>query len=128
MARRTNSSRGDACCDRRIDEELAEDKDKEVSLILCAGREHDLGSTPTQGGGWRRATLDGTLIANGITVWLAAQWGLSPSNRWRFRPSLGGTFAFTCAIAVHVAAGYGEVLYFAPSFAWWVMWTWHWLM
>jgi dihydroorotate dehydrogenase len=71
-----------------------------------------------------RATLGGMLIANGLTVWLAAQWGFRPATRWLWLAlAWGGNLAFTSAIAVHMVVGYGEVMHLAPAFAGWVMWN-----
>jgi dihydroorotate dehydrogenase len=71
-----------------------------------------------------RATLGGMLIANGITVWLAAQWGLRAGTRWLWLAfAWGGNLAFTCAVAVHVIVGYGEPLHLAPAILGWAMWN-----
>jgi hypothetical protein len=71
-----------------------------------------------------RATLGGMLIANGIAVWLSAQWGFRAGSRWLWRMlAWGGNIAFTCAIAVHVVVGYDEPLHLAPAVLGWVLWN-----
>ncbi|HKO01784.1 MAG TPA: hypothetical protein VJ032_08830, partial [Thermoanaerobaculia bacterium] len=71
-----------------------------------------------------RATLGGMLIANGITVWLSAQWGFRAGMAWLWRAlAWGGNVAFGCAVAVHVVVGYGTPLHLAPAMLGWVLWN-----
>lgn len=71
-----------------------------------------------------RATLGGMLIANGITVWLSAQWGFRAGTAWLWRAlAWGGNLAFGCAVAVHVVVGYGSPLHLAPAMLGWVLWN-----
>lgn len=71
-----------------------------------------------------RASLGGMLIANGITVWLSAQWGFRPGARWLWVAlAWGGNLAFFCAIAVHFVVGYDELLHLAPAILGWVLWN-----
>jgi dihydroorotate dehydrogenase len=71
-----------------------------------------------------RATLGGLLIANGITVWLSAQWGFRAGTGWLWHAlAWGGNIAFACAVAVHVVVGYDDPLHLAPAVAGWVVWN-----
>ncbi|HEX9983274.1 MAG TPA: hypothetical protein VGF69_08420 [Thermoanaerobaculia bacterium] len=71
-----------------------------------------------------RASLGGMLIANGITVWLAAQWGFRAGMRWLWLAlAWGGNVAFFCALAVHFVVGYVSWLHLAPAIAGWVLWN-----
>jgi hypothetical protein len=71
-----------------------------------------------------RATLGGMLIANGLTVWLSAQWGFRAGVRWLWRAlALGGNVAFMLAIAVHVVVGYDDTLHLAPALLGWFLWN-----
>ena len=71
-----------------------------------------------------RATLGGMLIANGITVWLSAQWGFRAGSAWLWRAlAWGGNIAFACAVAVHVVVGYGSPLHLAPAMLGWILWN-----
>ncbi|HYI09527.1 MAG TPA: hypothetical protein VEK57_10725 [Thermoanaerobaculia bacterium] len=71
-----------------------------------------------------RASLGGMLIANGITVWLSAQWGFRAGARWLWLAlAWGGNIAFASAVAVHVVVGYGAPLHLLPAFAGWVLWN-----
>ena len=71
-----------------------------------------------------RATLGGMLIANGIVVWLAAQWGMRAGASWLWVAfAWGGNIAFGIATAVHFAVGYASLLHLAPAFAGWAAWN-----
>lgn len=71
-----------------------------------------------------RATLGGMLIANGITVWLAAQWGFRAGARWLWVAlAWGGNIAFVSALAVHLVVGYQEPLHLAPAILGCVLWN-----
>jgi hypothetical protein len=71
-----------------------------------------------------RATLGGMLIANGIAVWLAAQWGFRAGARWLWIAlATGGNIAFACALAVHLAVGYNQWLHLTPAIVGWVVWN-----
>jgi dihydroorotate dehydrogenase len=71
-----------------------------------------------------RATLGGMLIANGIVVWLAAQWGMRAGARWLWMAlAWSGNIAFAIAVAVHVVVGYGSLLHLAPAFLGWAAWN-----
>ncbi len=71
-----------------------------------------------------RATLGGMLIANGIAVWLAAQWGFRAGARWLWIAlATGGNIAFACALAVHLVVGYDEWLHLTPAILGWVVWN-----
>ncbi|HEX7152971.1 MAG TPA: hypothetical protein VF618_15895 [Thermoanaerobaculia bacterium] len=70
-----------------------------------------------------RASLGGMLIANGITVWLSAQWGIRAGAQWLWSAlAWGGNLAFACAVGVHFVVGYNEVLHLAPAILGWVLW------
>ena len=70
-----------------------------------------------------RASLGGMLIANGLVIWLAAQWGIRAGERWLWRAfALAGNVAFAAAVGVHVAVGYVSWLHFAPAIAGWCLW------
>jgi dihydroorotate dehydrogenase len=71
-----------------------------------------------------RASLGGMLIANGIAVWLMAQWGFRAGARWLWVAlAWGGNLAFACATVVHVVVGYHSPLHLAPAMLGWVMWN-----
>jgi dihydroorotate dehydrogenase len=71
-----------------------------------------------------RASLGGMLIANGVTVWLAAQWGFRRGARWLWTAlAWGGNIAFAAATAVHVVVGYGAVLHLTPAGLGWLAWN-----
>jgi hypothetical protein len=71
-----------------------------------------------------RASLGGMLIANGIVVWLAAQWGFRPGVRWLWTAlAWGGNIAFACAVVVHFVVGYDAVLHLLPAILGWVVWN-----
>jgi len=71
-----------------------------------------------------RASLGGMLIANGIAVWLSAQWGFRAGARWLWVAlAWGGNIAFACATAVHIVVGYHSPLHLAPAMAGWVAWN-----
>lgn len=71
-----------------------------------------------------RATLGGMLIANGITVWLSAQWGFRAGMGWLWHAlAWGGNIAFACAVGVHAVVGYDDPLHLAPALAGWVVWN-----
>jgi hypothetical protein len=65
-----------------------------------------------------RASLGGMLVANGLGVWLAAQWGFVGGARWLWWTLvLSGIPAFVCAIGVHLAVGYTDPWHLAPAMA-----------
>lgn len=71
-----------------------------------------------------RASLGGMLIANGICVWLSAQWGFRRGERWLWLAlAWGGNVAFACAVAVHLVVGYDEFLHLTPAFLGWFVWN-----
>lgn len=71
-----------------------------------------------------RASLGGMLIANGIAVWLSAQWGFRAGARWLWVAlAWGGNLAFACATIVHVVVGYHSPLHLAPAMLGWVVWN-----
>ena len=71
-----------------------------------------------------RATLGGMLIANGVTVWLSAQWGFRAGAKWLWLAlAWGGNLAFFCAMAVHLAVRYNDPLHLAPALLGWVLWN-----
>jgi len=71
-----------------------------------------------------RASLGGMLIANGVTVWLAAQWGFRAGARWLWTAlAWGGNIAFAAATIVHFVVGYGAVLHLTPAILGWVAWN-----
>ncbi|HYK03819.1 MAG TPA: hypothetical protein VE974_18830 [Thermoanaerobaculia bacterium] len=71
-----------------------------------------------------RASLGGMLIANGIAVWLCAQWGFRAGARWLWRAlAWGGNLAFVFAIGVHFVVGYSEPLHLAPAILGWALWN-----
>ena len=70
-----------------------------------------------------RASLGGMLIANGVTVWLTAQWGFRAGQRWLWNAlAWGGNLAFASATIVHVVVGYDHLLHLAPALVGWVAW------
>jgi hypothetical protein len=70
-----------------------------------------------------RATLGGMLIANGIVIWLAAQWGMRAGARWLWSAfAWSGNIAFAIAVGVHLVVGYGSPLHLAPAFLGWAAW------
>jgi hypothetical protein len=71
-----------------------------------------------------RASLGGMLIANGVTIWLAAQWGFRAGEGWLWRAlAWGGNIAFAAATIVHFVVGYGALLHLSPAFAGWLAWN-----
>lgn len=71
-----------------------------------------------------RASLGGMLMANGLAVWLSAQWGLRCGAVWLWRAlAFGGQIGFACAIGVHFVVGYTSALHLAPAFAGWALWS-----
>ena len=71
-----------------------------------------------------RATLGGMLIANGIVVWLAAQWGMRAGARWLWTALCwSGNIAFSLAVGVHIVVGYGSPLHLLPAILGWVAWN-----
>ncbi len=81
-----------------------------------------------------RASLGGMLIANGIAVWLSAQWGFRRGARWLWLAlASGGNLAFSSAVIVHLVVGYADLLHLAPAAVGWVAWnvglalTWEWM-
>jgi hypothetical protein len=71
-----------------------------------------------------RASLGGMLIANGVTIWLASQWGFRAGAGWLWRAlAWGGNIAFAAASIVHVVVGYGSMLHLTPAFLGWLAWN-----
>jgi hypothetical protein len=71
-----------------------------------------------------RASLGGMLLANGVTIWLAAQWGFRAGARWLWSAlAWGGNIAFAAATIVHFVVGYGAVLHLTPAFLGWLAWN-----
>lgn len=71
-----------------------------------------------------RASLGGMLIANGVTVWLSAQWGFRAGARWLWLAmAWGGNIAFAAATIVHFVVGYGAILHLTPAILGWVTWN-----
>ncbi len=71
-----------------------------------------------------RASLGGMLIANGVAVWLGAQWGFRAGSRWLWTAlACAGNIAFASAVAVHAIVGYHVWLHLAPAILGWVMWN-----
>lgn len=71
-----------------------------------------------------RAALGGMLIANGVAVWLTAQWGFRAGARWLWTAlAWGGNIAFAAATTVHFVVGYGAILHLTPAILGWVAWN-----
>jgi hypothetical protein len=71
-----------------------------------------------------RASLGGMLIANGVAVWLSAQWGFRAGTRWLWLAfAWGGNLAFASAVTVHFVVGYGSPLHLFPALLGWVTWN-----
>ena len=71
-----------------------------------------------------RASLGGMLIANGVAIWLAAQWGFRAGARWLWTAfAWGGNIAFAAATIVHFVVGYGAILHLTPAILGWVAWN-----
>lgn len=71
-----------------------------------------------------RASLGGMLIANGIAVWLSAQWGFRAGARWLWVAlAWGGNIAFACATVIHIVVGYHSPLHLAPAMVGWGAWN-----
>jgi dihydroorotate dehydrogenase len=71
-----------------------------------------------------RASLGGMLIANGVAVWLSAQWGFRAGARWLWIAlAWGGNIAFAAAIVIHIVVGYHSPLHLAPAMIGWVAWN-----
>ena len=71
-----------------------------------------------------RASLGGMLIANGLAIWLAAQWGFRAGARWLWLAlAWGGNIAFACANGVHFVVGYVSPLHLAPAVIGWIVWN-----
>lgn len=71
-----------------------------------------------------RATLGGMLIANGITVWLSAQWGFRAGTAWLWHAlAWGGNLAFALALGVHLVVGYSDPLHLTPAILGWTVWN-----
>ena len=71
-----------------------------------------------------RATLGGMLIANGIVVWLSAQWGFRAGERWLWTAfAWAGNLAFASAVIVHAVVGYDSPLHLAPAVLGWAAWN-----
>jgi hypothetical protein len=71
-----------------------------------------------------RASLGGMLIANGVAIWLSAQWGFRAGARWLWTAlAWGGNLAFACATVVHFVVGYHSPLHLAPALAGWLAWN-----
>jgi dihydroorotate dehydrogenase len=70
-----------------------------------------------------RASLGGMLIANGLAIWLAAQWGFRAGERWLWWTfALAGNIAFAGAVGVHLVVGYIHWEHLAPAIAGWFLW------
>jgi dihydroorotate dehydrogenase len=70
-----------------------------------------------------RASLGGMLVASGLGVWLAAQWGFRRGEAWLWRTlKWAGTIAFVTAITVHLAVGYTSGWHLLPAAGGWVLW------
>jgi dihydroorotate dehydrogenase len=64
------------------------------------------------------------LIANGLAVWLSAQWGFRAGVGWLWQAfAVGGSLAFGAALAVHFVVGYTSALHLAPAIAGWALWA-----
>jgi dihydroorotate dehydrogenase len=71
-----------------------------------------------------RASLGGMLIANGLAVWLSAQWGFRAGARWLWLAlAWGGNIAFACATVVHFVVGYNALMHLAPAILGWITWN-----
>lgn len=71
-----------------------------------------------------RASLGGMLIANGVAVWLSAQWGFRAGAAWLWNAfAWGGNLAFALAVAVHITVGYHSTFHLAPAMAGFVAWN-----
>lgn len=71
-----------------------------------------------------RASLGGMLIANGVTVWLSAQWGFRAGAGWLWLAlAWGGNIAFGAATVIHFVVGYGAILHLTPAILGWVAWN-----
>jgi hypothetical protein len=71
-----------------------------------------------------RASLGGMLIANGLAIWLSAQWGFRAGARWLWLAfAWAGNIAFASAVSVHLVVGYGSPLHLAPAVAGWIAWN-----
>lgn len=71
-----------------------------------------------------RASLGGMLIANGIAVWLIAQWGFRAGARWLWAAlAVGGNIAFACGTLVHFVVGYHSLLHLTPAIVGWLGWN-----
>lgn len=71
-----------------------------------------------------RASLGGMLIANGLAIWLSAQWGFRAGARWLWLAlAWSGNIAFAAATIVHLVVGYDSPLHLAPAIAGWVAWN-----
>jgi hypothetical protein len=71
-----------------------------------------------------RASLGGMLIANGIAVWLSAQWGFRAGARWLWLAlAWGGNIAFFCATVVHFVVGYASLFHLTPALGGWLLWN-----
>jgi dihydroorotate dehydrogenase len=71
-----------------------------------------------------RASLGGMLIANGVAIWLSAQWGFRRGTRWLWIAlAWAGNIAFASAVVVHFVVGYHAVLHLAPAIFGWALWN-----
>lgn len=71
-----------------------------------------------------RASLGGMLIANGVAIWLSAQWGFRRGARWLWIAlAWAGNIAFASAVVVHFVVGYHAVLHLAPAIFGWALWN-----
>jgi hypothetical protein len=71
-----------------------------------------------------RASLGGMLIANGVAIWLSAQWGFRRGTAWLWIAlAWAGNIAFAAAVIVHFVVGYDAVLHLAPAIAGWILWN-----
>jgi hypothetical protein len=71
-----------------------------------------------------RASLGGMMIANGLVIWLAAQWGFRAGARWLWLAfAWAGNIAFASATLVHYLVGYHSPLHMAPALLGWTAWN-----
>jgi hypothetical protein len=64
------------------------------------------------------------LLANGLAIWLSAQWGFRRGERWLWSAlAWSGNIAFGAAVIVHYAVGYAATLHLVPAFLGWVAWN-----
>ena len=70
-----------------------------------------------------RASLGGMLVASGLGVWLAAQWGFRRGEAWLWTTfKWAGAIAFTAAIVVHFAVDYMSWRHLFPAMSGATIW------